>query len=274
MTKAAEHGDEAEAEILVSVDDGVCVVTLNRPKALNAMTHTMATGYAEALRAADDDPKVRAIVVTGAGRGFCAGADVAVLRQGAETIRRFVPARENLPALAYDLRKPVVAALNGPVVGIGFAYALGSDIRVAEESAKIATLFSQLGLVAEYGVSWILPRLIGLPAAMDLLMTGRTITAEEALRLGLVHRVVPDGTGLAAAVEYAANLAANCSPASLQAIKEQLYADLGRTRDDALTDTLARMNVSFGEPGLAEALAARAEKRPAVFESLPSRSTT
>ncbi|OHV24385.1 enoyl-CoA hydratase [Parafrankia soli] len=260
-----------EKEILTEIRDGVCVITFNRPQARNAVTSTMALAYAAALRAADDDPQVRAIVVTGAGAGFCAGADLAVLRDGAEAIKKFVPAREDLPALTMRLRKPVIAAVNGAAVGIGFAYMMGSDIRIAAESAKIATAFSRLGLAAEYGVSWLLPRAIGLQPALDLLLTGRTIGAQEAAKLGLVQQVVPDGTVLEAAVAYAKDLVENCSPFSLAMIKEQVYLDLDRSQDDALTDTLRRMDIAFEGPGLAEALTARTEKRPAVFDALPTR---
>lgn len=257
--------------VLVHHEGAVAVVTLNRPHVLNAMTQPMATAYADALRAADTDPAVRAIVVTGAGRGFCAGADLSVLEQGAAEIRRFLPAPEDLPDLALRLRKPVIAAINGPVAGVGFAYLLGSDIRYAADGASISTTFARLGLVAEYGVSWLLPRVIGTPHAMDLLLSGRTIDAAEAARIGLVHHVTPPGELLARAVGHAAELAARCSPASLAAIKAQVYADLDRPRAAAVADALARMDASFDAPDLAEALAARAEKRAPVFPPLPPR---
>jgi len=269
MTNTPDPGDAAaDDEIMVTDGDGVRVVTLNRPAVRNAMTASMARAYAAALRAADDDPAVRVIVVTGAGTGFCAGADLAILRAGADAIRAFLPAREDYPLLAYRLRKPVIAALNGPAVGIGVAYALGSDIRIAAESATLTTLFSRMGLVAEYGLSWQLPRLVGPQAALDLLFTGRSVKATEAASLGLVHRVVADGTALGAALGYAKDLAAACSPASLAAMKAQVYADMGRGLDEAMADALARMDASFDGPDLAEALTARASGRPAVFRPL------
>ena len=257
------------APILVEVNSGVCVITLNRPQARNAMTAEMAAQYAAALRSADANPDVRAIVVTGAGAGFCAGADLSILREGAEALRKFLPPREDYPDLALRLRKPVIAAVNGAAVGIGFAYMMYSDVRFVAESAKLATMFSQLGLVAEYGLSWLLPRVIGLQPAMELLLSGRTIDGREAERIGLVHRAVPDDQVLPTAIEYASALAKNCSPASLQAIKEQVYADLERPREEAFLDTIARMDVSFGGPDLAEAMQARQEKRPPVFNPLP-----
>ncbi|MFI0961307.1 enoyl-CoA hydratase-related protein [Streptomyces sp. NPDC021080] len=271
MATAGSTTATDEDTVLVHHERGVAVITLNRPQVLNAMTHSMAIAYADALRAADEDPDVRAIVVTGAGRGFCAGADLGVLRQGADAIRSFVPAAEDLPDLALRLRKPVIAAINGPVAGIGFAYLLGSDIRYASRTASISTSFARLGLVAEYGTSWLLPRVIGTQHALDLLLSGRTIDAAEAARIGLVHQVTEPEELLARAVDHAADLAAHCSPASLAAIKSQVWGDLERPRGEALDRTLTLMNASFGGPDLAEALAARAEKRTPVFAPLPQR---
>ena len=255
--------------VLVRRERAVAIITLNRPRVLNAMTPTMAGAYADALRAADADPQIRAIVVTGAGRGFCAGADLAVLNQGPAAIRRFLPAIEDLPDLALRLRKPVIAAINGPVAGIGFAYLLGSDIRFAARTASIGTSFSRLGLVAEYGVSWLLPRVIGTARALELLLSGRTIDADEAAGLGLVHHVTEPEDLLARAVDYAADLAAHCSPASLAAIKSQVWGDLERSHAAAIDNTLALMDASFDGPDLADALAARTEKRAPAFQPLP-----
>lgn len=260
--------NDAQDTVLVRHERSVAVITLNRPQVLNAMTLPMARAYARALREADTDPAVRAIVVTGAGRGFCAGADLAILNQGPEAIRTFLPPAEDLPHLALRLRTPVIAAVNGPVAGIGFAYMLGSDVRFAARGVKMSTSFSRLGLVAEYGLSWLLPRLIGTSRAMELLLSGRALGAEEAERIGLVHRVVEPDRLLAEAVDYAADLAVGCSPYSLAAIKAQVYADLERGHDEALAGTLKLMDESFGGPDLAEALAARNAKRPPVFPPL------
>lgn len=246
----------------------VAVVIFNRPDVLNAMTLEMADAYAEVMRTLDSDVTVRAIVVTGAGRGFCAGADLAVLTQGAESIRRFLPARENLPCFALRLRKPVIVAVNGPVAGVGFAYMLGSDIRFAAPDAKISTTFSRLGLVAEYGLSWLLPRLVGVGSALDLLLSGRTITGDEALRLGLVQYVLPADELLDGAVAYATQLAQSCSPASLATMKAQVYADLDASESEALTSTLELMDASFDGADLAEALVAHTQKRAPVFQPL------
>lgn len=260
--------NDAEETVLVRHERSVAVITLNRPQALNAMTGPMSVAYARALREADADPQVRAIVVTGAGRGFCAGADLGVLNQGPDAIRAFLPPAEDMPTMALRLRTPVIAAVNGPVAGIGFAYMLGSDVRFVGRGVRMTTSFSRLGLVAEYGLSWLLPRLIGASRAMELLLSGRAIDAEEAERIGLVHHVVEPDRVLEAAVDYAADLAAGCAPSSLAAIKAQVLADLERSHDEALADTLKLMDASFGAPDLAEALAARNEKRPPVFAPL------
>ncbi|MFJ4840699.1 enoyl-CoA hydratase-related protein [Streptomyces sp. NPDC088746] len=270
----ATSSEEDARPVLVSQAGHVAVITLNRPKVLNAMTLPMATAYADALRAADADPAVRAIVVTGAGRGFCAGADLAVLRQGPDAIRRFVPRAEDLPDLALRLRKPVIAAINGPVAGIGFAYLLGSDIRYAASTATISSSFARLGLVAEYGVSWLLPRVVGTTHALELLFSGGTVSAEEAARIGLVQHVTEPGEALTRALAHATELAENCSPASLAAIKAQVWGDLDRPRDDAVRRAFALMDTSFDGPDLAEALAARSEKRTPVFAPLPPARTT
>jgi enoyl-CoA hydratase/carnithine racemase len=254
--------------VLVERHDRVAVVTLNRPEKLNAVTRDLGDAYAARMRAADADPDVRAIVVTGAGRGFCAGADLSILSAGAEALSQFLPPTQDLPQLALDLRTPVIAAVNGPVAGVGFAYMLGSDIRFAAQGATMSTTFARLGLVAEYGLSWLLPRLIGVPAALDLLLTGRTIDADEAARLGLVHAVLPPADLLDHAIAYGNDLARHCSPFSLASIKAQVYADVARDRVSALADTLERMHDSITRPDLAEAMRARAEQRPPEFAPL------
>jgi enoyl-CoA hydratase/carnithine racemase len=246
----------------------VLVISFNRPKVLNAMTLPMATAYADTLRSADADPEVRAVVVTGEGRGFCAGADLAQLTQGPDAIRRFMPARDDLPTIAFRIRKPVICAVNGPVAGVGFAYMMGSDIRFAAADARMSTTFARLGLVAEYGLSWLLPRVIGAGWSLDLLLSGRMVTGEEAGRIGLVQYVSSAERVVDDAVDYAASLTQNCSPESMAAAKAQVYADLEAGADEALTRTLAMMDASFDGADLAEMLTARAESRRPSFSAL------
>jgi enoyl-CoA hydratase/carnithine racemase len=250
------------------VDGPVAIVTLNRPDRLNALLPGMGREYAQCLRRAEADPAVRVIVVTGAGRGFCAGADLAVLAQGADALTGYLEGErlDDLPTMALHLAKPVVTAINGPCAGIGFVLAVAADVRFAAPSATLATSFSRLGLVAEYGVAWLLPRLIGLPAATELLLSGRTLSAEEAARLGLVHEVANDA--LDRALQWANQVATDCSPASLRAIKDQLLRAQEQGLNEAVRTSLRLMGQSFGEPDLAEALAARAAKRPPNFTPL------
>ncbi len=264
-------GDNRVDAVRYEVADGVATITLNRPEKRNALTPAMVDRYVELMHEADDDPAVRAIVLTGAGKGFCSGADLGLLAEGEETLRKFLPGTPATVDAAIRTRKPVVAAVNGAVAGIAFGLLVGADVRIASQDATFATMFARLGLVAEYNTSWMLQRLLGLPNAMELLLSGRTIDADEAHRLGLVQRVVPAGTVLSAALDYARDLAHNCSPRSLAAIKSQVYADAERSRGEALAASIRLMGESFGWPDLAEAILARQEKRPPNF-SAPSSS--
>jgi len=259
----------ADEQVGYQIDGAVAIVTLNRPDRLNALLPGMGRAYAQALRRAEADPQVRAIVVTGAGRGFCAGADLSVLAQGPDALMGYLEDErlEDLPTVALHIAKPVVTAINGPCAGIGFVLAVAADVRFAAPAATLSTSFSRLGLVAEYGIAWLLPRLIGLPKATELLLSGRTLTAQEALHLGLVHQIADDV--LDQALSWARDAAAHCSPSSLRAMKAQLLQAQVVGLDEAVRSSLTLMAESFREPDLAEALAARAEKRPARFAPVP-----
>jgi enoyl-CoA hydratase/carnithine racemase len=266
--------------VLVARDRGVVTVTLNRPQTLNAVTPDMERRYVEALRDADADPAARVIVVTGAGRGFCSGADLsrlantdALTSHVADRDARAADAADAavqpvLPAAAMAVRKPVVAAVNGPVAGMGFALMMSCDVRFLAQDARVGTTFARLGLVAEYGLSWLLPRSIGRGHALELLMSGRIIGSDEALRIGLVQEVVTGQPVLDRALAWAHDVADNCSPRSLAQIKRQFYDDDTATFDEALSRSLAAMQVSFGWEDLPEALAARREKRAPAFKGL------
>ena len=168
----------------------VLVLTLNRPERLNAWTDALEECYYDRLDAAEDDPEVRAIVVTGAGRGFCAGADMGDLEQGAggADVEAVLRNRPRPRAFPLTVRKPLIAAINGAAAGLGLVEALYCDMRFATPEAKLTTAFARRGLVAEYGMSWLLPRLVGYSTALDLLLSGRVVLGEEALRLRLVDR--------------------------------------------------------------------------------------
>jgi enoyl-CoA hydratase/carnithine racemase len=263
------NGSDQQDTVLLEVDRGVATITLNRPDKLNALTPEMGLRYAAVLRECDADPDVRAIVVTGAGRGFCSGADLGVLAQGPDALDAYAADQspEDLPTVTLRLGTPVVAAVNGPCAGIGFVLAIATDVRFAGPGATFSSTFTRLGLTAEYGSAWLLPRLVGLPRATEILLSGRTVRAEEAARIGLVHELVDDP--LAAARAWAADLAANCSPKAVATVKGQLRAASESGLDDAVMTSLDLMSASFRWPDLAEALTARLEKRPPRFPQYP-----
>jgi enoyl-CoA hydratase/carnithine racemase len=261
------------ADVELEVRDHVGTISLNRPDKLNAVTPAMAVRIGQLLRSSDADPEVRAIVLTGRGRGFCSGADLAVFEGGMDALANFVQDPGTFPVDALTIRKPVIAAVNGPVAGVGIAYIAAADIRFASTDARFTASFARLGLVAEYGLSWLLPRLVGRPAAVDLLLSGRTIDATEALRMGLVTTVVEPDALLEHAASYAADLAKRCSPRSMAVIKQQLLVDAENGWASSFDRSVSLMLKSFRAPDLAEAAAARRERRDPQFPALlPSNS--
>lgn len=253
--------------------DGVAVITLNRPDRLNAWTHALDDEYFGALAKANADPNVRAIVVTGAGRGFSAGADLEVLQQleGDRPPTAMSPKTGRpLPFLhlqheVLSVNKPVIAAINGAVAGMSLVQALLCDIRFAAAGAKFTFAFSQRGLAAEYGVSWILPRIVGVGTALDLLFSSRVFLAEEALQLGLVQRVLPGDELLDAAIAYAADLARNCAPRSMAVMKRQVYRHSGMGLDESLNESLEVMVDLITGPDFKEGVQSFVEKRSPTF---------
>jgi enoyl-CoA hydratase/carnithine racemase len=217
------NGSEA---LLVDHDSsGILQLTLNRPAELNAWTYDLEAAFFSALDSAAADPSVRVVIITGIGRGFCAGASMSMLGAVPDA-RPDRAVRRRLCELA-EYPKPLIAAINGAAAGIGFALAISCDLRFCAETAVLTTSFAKLALVAEHGVSWILPRLVGRAHALDLLLSGRTVRGPEAEAMGLVNHCVPDGEALRAARDYAAKLIAAAAPSSWAAIKRQLLdADL------------------------------------------------
>lgn len=251
--------------VLVETRDRVALITLNRPDRLNALTSEMGAAYARALRDADDDPGIRVAVVTGAGRGFCSGADLSVLAQGPQALDGFVSRTswEDLPTGALEVRIPVVMAVNGPAAGLGFVIALTGDVCFASPTARFISAFSRLGLVAEYGVAWLLPRMVGRQRAAEILLSGRAIDAAEAERIGLVHGVHEDVLG--AAMAWASDVATHCSPGSLATMKRQLASADDASLRESIEASLQLMRESFRGPDLAEALLAKAAGRAPAF---------
>jgi enoyl-CoA hydratase/carnithine racemase len=257
----------------------VATITLDRPDRLNAWTGRMNTEYRSLLARASADPTVRAIVVTGAGRAFCAGADSTALEghvergsydpgTGDDLARPGYGVRPEFDAeLAYHfgIPKPVIAAVNGPAAGIGFALACYCDLRFAAAGAKLTTSHGKLGLPAEFGLSWLLPRLIGLTRAADLLFSSRVVLAEEAAEMGLVNRVVAEADVLATAQAYASQLATEVSPSSLASTKLQLYTDFHRDLATSVEDSETRLRDMMQQPDFVEGVAALTERRAPRF---------
>ena len=264
---------EATTDLVLAERRGaVLVLTLNRPDRLNAWTDALEARYFEHLDAAEADPEVRAIVLTGAGRGFCAGADFDVLEDatGGGDVPDSIVNRPRPRSFPMTLRKPLIAAINGPAAGLGFVEAMYCDVRFCVPGAKLTTAFVRRGLVAEYGVSWLLPRLVGTSRALDLLLSGRVMLGTDAHRIGLVDELAEPGELLDAAVAYAAELTANCSPASMAIIKAQIQAGLDQSFAENYAESERLIAESFERPDAAEGVDSYLEKRPPAFPPLPA----
>ena len=264
------------------VRDRVALVTLDRPERLNAWTTRMEAEYRWALGTADADPEVRVIVVTGAGRGFCAGADAAAVDRIAEEDGDYervsgtpsvpIPVGDDAPeplrqrhSFPAGLTKPVIAAVNGPAAGIGLVLACFCDLRFAAAGAKLTTSFGRLGLPAEWGMSWLLPRLVGPARAADLLLSSRVVLAEEAMTMGLVNEVRPAGELLDRTLDYAGRMATEISPASMRVMKRQLWTDLCGDLVTSSQRSGELMLQMMREPDFFEGARALAERRPPRF---------
>jgi enoyl-CoA hydratase/carnithine racemase len=254
--------------VLASVtENGVGVITLNNPDRMNAWSAAMSKRFFERLAEFRSNPSVKVVVITGAGKGFCPGADMDALNQ-----IRANPAGGAGPAtgagrfsdlLSYP--KPVIAAMNGAAAGVGFVLAVFCDLRFAASGIKLTTSFSRRGLIAEYGSSWALPRLIGSARALDLLLSGRVITADEAERMGLVNAVHPAEELMDKVMAYADDMAVNCCPASWATMKRQVYGDWLRDADASTTDAIHLMNESVKQADFQEGVQSFLDKRPPVF---------
>jgi enoyl-CoA hydratase/carnithine racemase len=268
-------------ETLYQVADRVATIILNRPDKLNAWTAIMEQEVRSAVEEAERDDNVRVIVLTGAGRGFCAGADISLLRGVAThgvdeaTIERALQAGAQREGIRADYQKkysyflgvgkPVIAAINGPVVGLGLVIALYCDLRWASETARFSTTFARRGLIAEYGMAWMLPRIVGVPNALDLLLSARTIDAAEALRMGLANQMFPQDAFLEKVREQARELASSVSPRSLRVIKRQVYDATFQTLAEAFEVSEREMLASLQSEDFKEGVAHFLQKRAAAF---------
>lgn len=271
-------------EILYQVASRVATITLNRPDKLNAWTATMEQEVRAAIYEAEKDDNVRVIVLTGAGRGFCAGADMSLLSNIAQQGLGDNPRdhalrntgngaqRSNVrpdfqKKYSYfpSIQKPVIAAINGPAVGLGFIIALYCDLRFASDSARFGTAFARRGLIAEYGLAWLLPRLVGQANALDLLLSARIIDAGEAQRMGVVNRVFPQDKFMESVHAYAQELAGSVSPRSMRVIKEQVYNGMFQTLGEAFELAEEEMLKSLQCEDFKEGVAHFLEKRTPAF---------
>jgi enoyl-CoA hydratase/carnithine racemase len=269
---------------LYEVRDRVATLTLHRPERLNAWTGRMHAEYRALLARAAADPAVRVIVVTGSGRGFCAGADSRALEGHVERGGYDAGLGDDVALPGYGVRpefdadfaymfgipKPIIAAVNGPAAGVGLVLACYCDLRFAAHGAKLTTSHGRLGLPAEYGLSWLLPRLIGVTRAADLLLSSRVVLAEEAEQLGLVNRAVPADELMACTYAYAAGLAHEIAPSSLAATKLQVYRDLHGDVASSVHDAATRMAAMMQGADFAEGVAALTERRPPDFPERPA----
>jgi len=274
----------AYQEIIYDVRDRVATLALNRPDKLNAWTPTMEQEVLEALLSAEQDDNVRVIVLTGVGRGFCAGADMGSLNSVASEQGGFAaiekrlrekfvgPQRAGAPAdfqktysYLLDIKKPILGAINGAAAGLGMVIALYCDIRFASDKAKFSTAFARRGLIAEYGMSWMLPRVVGIANALDLLYSARLVEADEALRMGLVSRVFPLDSFESEVRKYAVELANAVSPRSMRVIKRQVYQGLLQSLGEAIDVANEEMVKALACEDFKEGVAHFLEKRAPAF---------
>jgi len=267
-------------QILYEVSNPVATITFNRPDRLNAMTDRMGDELKHAIARAEADPEAAVIVMTGAGRGFCAGADLKSL-QAISAGERGRERDDSLDAAPGDasmaddfrgpysymlsVRKPIIAAVNGPVAGLGLAAAMFADMRFASDRAVFTTAFSRRGLIAEWGIGWTLPRIVGPSHALDLLWSARKVDAAEAERIGLANRVFPHDELLAGVRSWAEDVATHCSPTSLQVMKRQVWTSMTRDLGPAMTEAIELMRDSFDRPDFKEGVDSFLEKRAPQF---------
>lgn len=263
--------------ILYGVEDRVATITLNRPDRMNAWTPTMEREVREAMGQAANDDSVRVIVLTGAGRAFCAGADMDALKglDPADIKKR----GNEIPAFDMNRRpdwqsrygfypsiaKPIIGMLNGATAGIGLVHALYCDARFAADNTVFTTAFARRGLIAEHGISWMLPRIVGHANALDLLLSARRVSSEEALRIGLVNRLYAPDQLREQTYAYARDLADNVSPSAMAVIKRQLYDVPFQTLAEATIDANREMAVALAGTDFREGVASFMEKRPPRF---------
>lgn len=262
--------DVMEVPVLSEIVDGVGAITLNRPDKLNAWTPAMRLAYFDVLERFAEDGDVRAILVRGAGRAFCAGADLSMIAAPTPETEALRAAESREYWFPLSIGKPIVAAIHGPCLGIGLQQAMFCDIRFSTPEAKIGAPYVRRGIVGEMGITWMLSRMCGIGAANDLMLSGRTLTGLEAKEIGLVNRVFDEAELFDQAMAYCRDLAQNCSPTAMRVVKQQLYHDLM----DGFTPSFARserdLDMMLRGEDVKEGVAAHRERRPLDFPPLPA----
>jgi enoyl-CoA hydratase/carnithine racemase len=270
---AAEAAAAPAPEVLYEVADGIATLTLNRPERLNTISGPMLNQLTELLLKANADPAVRVVILTGAGRAFCAGLDLVDATQGSgigsqastSGVSVNLDLRNTPPTVLFALDKPTICALNGSAAGYGLDIALGCDIRVMAKSAKLAAAFVRRGVVPESGGTWLLPRLLGWSKAAELIFTGRTLTAQQGVELGLASEIVEDGELPARARALAAEIAAN-APLAVQSAKRLMRMGLEETFNDHVHHVYLQLLQLFRTQDFREGMTSFLEKRPADFQ--------
>lgn len=271
------------AEIIYDKADRIATLTLNRPEKMNAWTPKMGVEVRTALIDAERDPEVRAVIVTGAGRAYCAGADMSglsAISQGQasatggngnpavddEWVKQQREDYRNQYAYLLGMKTPVIGAINGACVGLGFTTCLYQDVRIASDKARMGLIFVQRGLAIEHGSSWMLPRIIGVSRAVELAITGRLVDAEEALRIGLVHRMVPHDKLMETAREVAGHIANNCSPLGVGEAKRMVWRHMFTDLATAVRENDELIEKMTRSEDFKEGIRAFLEKRPAKYQ--------
>jgi enoyl-CoA hydratase/carnithine racemase len=275
MSETLTHGrTETAPEVLYEASDGIATITLNRPERLNTISGPMLNQLTQLLLKANEDPAVRVVVLTGTGRAFCAGLDLVDATQGsgigsesqASHISVNLDLRNTPPTVLFAMDKPTICALNGAAAGYGMDTAMGCDIRMMAQSAKLAAAFVKRGVVPESGGTWILPRLIGWSKAAELIFTGRTLSAQESLEMGLATHVVPDAELQTKARELAAEIAAN-APLAVQSAKRLMRMGMNETFNDHVHHVYLQFLQLIRTQDFREGMTSFLEKRPADFKA-------
>ena len=267
----AKPAAQTAAEVLYEAVDGIATITLNRPERMNAISGPMLALLSDYLLKANADPKVRVVILTGAGRAFCVGLDLVDATQGSgigsqtDHVSVNLDLRSTPPTILFAMDKPTICALNGSAAGYGLDTALGCDIRIMGQGAKLAAAFVKRGVVPESGGTWLLPRLVGWSKAAELIFTGRTLLAPESLALGLVSEVVPDAEVLARARAVAAEIAAN-APLAVQSSKRLRRMGMEETFNDHVHHVYLQLLQLFRTEDFREGMTSFLEKRPADFK--------